>query len=116
MTCSVAFVPSSKMQAKTSILQMSAEPSMDDRRSFVTKVRFNDNIVYLWIPNEGTSLTKNISFIPTNQTGTVAAATALSTAAGTLGAPRPANAAATKMWKPVELPFSDTIYDIDFDT
>lgn len=48
------------------------------------------------------------------QTGSAAAAAAFATT--TLGAvPQPANAAATKMWKPVKLPFEETLYDIDFD-
>jgi len=60
---------------------------VDDRRSFVTK------------------------------TGSKVAATALATATGSLGVQsQPAEAAATKKWKAVPLPFSETLYDIDFDT
>jgi hypothetical protein len=40
----------------------------------------------------------------------------LTTATGTFGvAPQPAEAA-SKMWKPIKLPFAETLYDIDFDT
>jgi hypothetical protein len=50
------------------------------------------------------------------QTGSAAAAAAFATAtAGSMSTSQPANAA-SKMWKPVELPFQDTLYDIDFDT
>merc|ERR1712079_510734 len=30
--------------------------------------------------------------------------------------PAPASAASLKMWKPVQVPFDDTVYDIDFDS
>jgi hypothetical protein len=50
------------------------------------------------------------------QTGSAAAAAAFATStAGSLSTPQPANAA-SKMWKAIELPFQDTLYDIDFDT
>jgi len=49
------------------------------------------------------------------KTGTAAAAAALATTVGTFGTPQPANAV-SQMWKPIQLPFSDTLYDIDFDT
>jgi hypothetical protein len=50
------------------------------------------------------------------QTGSAAAAAAFATATGgSLSTAQPANAA-SKMWKPVDLPFQDTLYDIDFDT
>jgi len=49
-----------------------------------------------------------------NQASTAAAG--LSFAAVTGGNPAPAEAASTKMWKPVPLPFEDTLYDIDFDS
>ena len=84
LSCTVAFAPS-KMNSKSSVLNMESEPSMDDRRSFVSK------------------------------TGSAAAAAAVATATGSVVAPQPAEAA-SQMWKNVELPFSDTIYDIDFDT
>jgi len=64
-----------------------SEPSADDRRSFVTKA------------------------------GTTVASAAVASATGTLGFPaKPAEAASTKMWKAVKLPFTETLYDIDFDT
>lgn len=69
-----------------SSLQMVTEPGMDDRRSFVTK------------------------------SGSLAAAAAFTTATGAVSTPLPANAAASQMWKPIKLPFEDTLYDIDFDT
>jgi len=59
----------------------------DDRRGFVTK------------------------------TGSTVAATAFASATGMLGVPtQPAEAASSKMWKPIPLPFAETLYDIDFDT
>lgn len=63
--------------------QQSSEPSLDDRRQFVTK------------------------------TAATATAAAL---AGFQTAPQAAQAASTKMWTPVDLPFTDTLYDIDFDS
>lgn len=61
------------------------QPSLDDRRDFVTQ--------------------------------TAATATAAALGAVLPGAtPQPAQAASSKMWKPVELPFGDTLYDIDFDS
>eukprot|EP00980_Cylindrotheca_fusiformis_P030402 scaffold24768_cov215-Cylindrotheca_fusiformis.AAC.3 len=80
----MAFVPSSRVHHATQ-LEMSSEPLMDNRRSFVTKA------------------------------GSVAAAAALATTSG-VAAPLPASAAASRMWTPVDLPFTDTLYDIDFDT
>eukprot|EP00567_Pseudictyota_dubia_P016254 CAMPEP_0197440532 /NCGR_PEP_ID=MMETSP1175-20131217/7020_1 /TAXON_ID=1003142 /ORGANISM="Triceratium dubium, Strain CCMP147" /LENGTH=392 /DNA_ID=CAMNT_0042970663 /DNA_START=9 /DNA_END=1184 /DNA_ORIENTATION=+ len=44
------------------------------------------------------------------------AAAAASFVAATGGAAAPAEAAAYQMWEKVELPFEDTIYDIDFDS
>ena len=38
----------------------------------------------------------------------------LAAATGMTSTPTPANAA-SQMWKPIELPFQDTLYDIDFD-
>eukprot|EP00529_Nitzschia_sp_RCC80_P021392 CAMPEP_0113510138 /NCGR_PEP_ID=MMETSP0014_2-20120614/37966_1 /TAXON_ID=2857 /ORGANISM="Nitzschia sp." /LENGTH=385 /DNA_ID=CAMNT_0000406049 /DNA_START=227 /DNA_END=1385 /DNA_ORIENTATION=+ /assembly_acc=CAM_ASM_000159 len=49
------------------------------------------------------------------KTGTAAAAAALSTTFG-VAAPKPAEAASSKMWKAIKLPFEETLYDIDFDT
>ena len=46
---------------------------------------------------------------------TASATAAASIAAATGGAPAPAEAAASKMWEQVKVPFEDTIYDIDFD-
>jgi hypothetical protein len=54
--------------------------------------------------------------VPPYQTGTVAAAAALATTGAFGVAPKPAEAAASKMWKPIKLPFEETLYDIDFDT
>lgn len=50
------------------------------------------------------------------QTGTAAAAAALATAGSFGVAPKSAEAASSKMWKPIKLPFEETLYDIDFDT
>ncbi|CAJ1893923.1 unnamed protein product [Cylindrotheca closterium] len=49
------------------------------------------------------------------KSGTAAAAAALATATTTV-APQTASAAASKLWTAVDLPFTDTLYDIDFDT
>jgi len=48
------------------------------------------------------------------QTATAAAAASIATISG--GVPAPAEAAATKLWKKVNVPFEDTVYDIDFDS
>eukprot|EP00541_Cyclophora_tenuis_P011657 CAMPEP_0116548590 /NCGR_PEP_ID=MMETSP0397-20121206/4418_1 /TAXON_ID=216820 /ORGANISM="Cyclophora tenuis, Strain ECT3854" /LENGTH=404 /DNA_ID=CAMNT_0004073251 /DNA_START=970 /DNA_END=2184 /DNA_ORIENTATION=+ len=46
-----------------------------------------------------------------------AASAAVSTlASGIVGVPQEAEAAASQMWTPVELPFTDTLYDVDFDS
>lgn len=47
---------------------------------------------------------------------TAAATAAVSVASVTGGNVLPAEAASTKFWKAVELPFDDTLYDIDFDS
>lgn len=39
----------------------------------------------------------------------------LATVTGSAGLPQPAEAAASKMWKQIQLPFEDTLYDVDFD-
>jgi len=88
---SSAFTPSSKAHDLSSTrlhLEQGDEGySTDDRRSFVTK------------------------------TGSTVVASAMASATGMLGAPaEPAEAASSKMWKPVPLPFAETLYDIDFDT
>ena len=46
--CSMAFVPSSRVQ-QTNQLNMVNEPSMDDRRSFVSKVRLLWIHYYIWV-------------------------------------------------------------------
>jgi len=88
-----AFAPSTSVHGFTSTkLNLQNEDngsnlSTDDRRSFVTK------------------------------SGSTVAAAAFASATGTLGVPtQPAEAASSQMWKPVALPFSETLYDIDFDT
>jgi len=48
-------------------------------------------------------------------TESASAATAAAVAA-TISAPTSASAASTKCWTPIEVPFEDTIYDIDFDS
>ena len=47
--------------------------------------------------------------------GSAVAAASVATSTGVIGGVQPANAA-TQMWTPVSLPFTDTLYDIDFDT
>lgn len=49
------------------------------------------------------------------KSGSLAGIAALTTATGTFSKPLPANAASQE-WEPIKLPFSDTLYDIDFDT
>ena len=39
----------------------------------------------------------------------------LATVTGSAGLPQPAEAAASQMWKKIDLPFEDTLYDVDFD-
>jgi len=93
---SSAFAPSSKTYGVSSTRLnlenddegvLRSNPNSDDRRSFVSK------------------------------TGSTVAATALASATGMLGVPvKPTEAASSKMWKAVKLPFAETLYDIDFDT
>jgi photosystem II stability/assembly factor-like uncharacterized protein len=94
-SCS-AFAPSSPTQAASSTRLnlandnkngLPSNPNADDRRTFVSK------------------------------TGSTVAASALASATGMLGVPaQPTEAASSKMWRPVKVPFSETLYDIDFDT
>lgn len=51
-----------------------------------------------------------------SQASVTTAAGIASMAGVTAGSPLPAEAASTKMWKQVALPFEDTLYDIDFDS
>jgi len=53
------------------------------------------------------------AFIVQSATASVAAVGAASIE---LGMPAPVEAAPSKMWKKVEVPFEDTVYDIDFDS
>ena len=53
------------------------------------------------------------SFI--SQSGSIAAAATLASS-GSLATPMPVEAASSKMWDKIEVPFEDTIYDIDFDS
>lgn len=50
-----------------------------------------------------------------SESATVGAGILATTAVGT-AAPAPASAASIKMWEKVELPFEDTIYDVDFES
>mmetsp|Transcript_7486 Transcript_7486/g.18354 ORF Transcript_7486/g.18354 Transcript_7486/m.18354 type:complete len:414 (+) Transcript_7486:189-1430(+) len=94
-SCS-AFAPSSPTQGVSSTRlnlandnrnDLPSNPNADDRRTFVSK------------------------------TGSTVAASALASATGMLGVPaQPTEAASSKMWRPVKVPFSETLYDIDFDT
>jgi len=65
---------------------MTQDAGAEDRRSFVTKA------------------------------SSAAAAASVAAATGGLVSPQPADAAATRMWTPIDLPFDDTLYDIDFDS
>lgn len=47
------------------------------------------------------------------QTGSAAAAASIASISA--GMPTPAQAASSKMWERVDLPFDDTLYDIAFD-
>ena len=107
-----------------------SEPSADDRRSFVTKVC--EHFVSWWLFYFFRKIFTNTharmhilclreSIVPSChiqlQAGTTVASAAVASATGTLGFPaKPAEAASTKMWKAVKLPFTETLYDIDFDT
>lgn len=51
-----------------------------------------------------------------SKTATTAASVAALTTFGAASAPLPAEAAASKMWTQVKVPFDDTVYDIDFDS
>jgi len=53
------------------------------------------------------------SFVTKSATGVAATALATST---TFGAPLVVNAAASKHWRQIKVPFEDTVYDIDFDS
>lgn len=53
------------------------------------------------------------SFVTKSATGVAATALATST---TFGAPLVVNAAASKAWRQIKVPFEDTVYDIDFDS
>lgn len=48
------------------------------------------------------------------KTGSAAAAASIATVSG--GLPAPAEAASSKLWEQVKIPFDDTLYDVDFDT
>jgi len=50
------------------------------------------------------------------KTGTGAAAAAVASASAIGNFPEAAEAAATKMWEKIDLPFDDTVYDVDFDS
>jgi len=53
------------------------------------------------------------SFVTKSATGVAATALATST---TFGAPLIVNAATSKQWRQIKVPFEDTVYDIDFDS
>jgi photosystem II stability/assembly factor-like uncharacterized protein len=90
LTGAAAFVPLQQQGSSTRTTggwRMAAspdEPSLDDRRDFVT------------------------------QTATTAAALGVATLS--TGPVAPAEAASSKMWTAVPLPFEDTLFDIDFDS
>ena len=49
-------------------------------------------------------------------TSAAASAFALSTLTASAAMPQPANAAASRQWRQVKVPFEDTVYDVDFDS
>jgi photosystem II stability/assembly factor-like uncharacterized protein len=53
------------------------------------------------------------SFVTKSATGVAATALATST---TFGAPLIVNAATSKQWRQIKVPFEDTVYDVDFDS
>lgn len=80
-------MPKSLPVSTSSALFASSAEAGEDRRSFVTKA------------------------------GTAAAAASMATVTGvTTGMPAPAEAASSKMWEQVKLPFDDTLYDISFNS
>jgi len=81
-----SFVPSHSSSNCRTALSMSSSLNTEDRRSFVSK------------------------------SATVAGGIALSNLASFSAAPLPAEAAATRQWRQVKVPFEDTVYDIDFDS
>jgi len=84
--CSSAFVPANVHRNIGSSLKMATSDNNDDRRTFIQK------------------------------TGTGAAAAAVASASAIGNFPEAAEAAATKMWEKIDLPFDDTVYDVDFDS
>mmetsp|Transcript_9894 Transcript_9894/g.14589 ORF Transcript_9894/g.14589 Transcript_9894/m.14589 type:complete len:405 (+) Transcript_9894:70-1284(+) len=83
---SSAFAPHLSHARTSSSLLMGAENGSEDRRTFVTK------------------------------SATTAAGATVAAVSGVAGNPPEAEAAASKMWEPIKLPFDDTLYDIDFDS
>lgn len=83
---SSAFAPHLSRAQTSSTLFMGGENGSEDRRTFVTK------------------------------SATTAAGATAAAVSGMAGIPADAEAAASKMWQPVKLPFDDTLYDIDFDS
>mmetsp|Transcript_9172 Transcript_9172/g.19044 ORF Transcript_9172/g.19044 Transcript_9172/m.19044 type:complete len:407 (-) Transcript_9172:206-1426(-) len=88
-TASSAFAPRLAVEntAVSSSSLFASPPDMDDRRSFVGKAA--------------------------TSAAAMAAATVTS---GVVAPPQEAEAASSKMWTKVELPFEDTLYDIDFES
>lgn len=84
---STAFVPQHAVKQRSSAVFMSSkENSSSDRRSFVT------------------------------ESATVSAGILASSAVGLSGGVPSASAASISMWKKVDVPFEDTIYDVDFES
>lgn len=82
-----AFVPNVVLPSRTNALFMSsAEKGTSDRRSFVT------------------------------ESATVGAGVLATSLVGSTASPSPASAASLNMWKKVDLPFDDTIYDVNFES
>jgi len=87
LASSTAFAPHiSQVQRTQSSLFATNGKGSEDRREFITK------------------------------TATTAVGVTAAAVGGVAGVPADAEAAASKMWAPVPLPFSDTLYDIDFDS
>lgn len=83
---SSAFVPMNFQRVDSSTSRLQMTSDGEDRRAFITKA------------------------------GTAAVAASVASVPGMTMLPEPASAETSKMWTKIELPFEDTIYDVDFDS
>jgi photosystem II stability/assembly factor-like uncharacterized protein len=82
-----AFAPPQMLKTARSVSSLSmSQEPSDDRRTFVTK------------------------------SASAVAATVAAASTGATSFSQPAEAASSQMWQPIDLPFEDTLYDIDFDS